>query len=55
MTQRGHVSLVGAGPGFGKPRMGVSAQGTINPQDYGMGPFFVEPIEILLDTEFVRD
>ena len=43
------VSLVGAGPGFaGGPVMGhvigIHAEGNINPQDYGMSPFFKLPI-----------
>jgi polyisoprenoid-binding protein YceI len=51
------VTLVGAGPGFaGGPVMGhvigIHAEGTINPQDYDMGPFFTTPIELVIDTEF---
>jgi polyisoprenoid-binding protein YceI len=51
------VTLVGAGPGFaGGPIMGhvigVHAETSINPQDFGMSPFFTEPIAILIDTEF---
>jgi polyisoprenoid-binding protein YceI len=53
------VTLVGAGPGFaGSPVMGhvigIHAEGAINPQDYGMGPFFKEPILLTIDTEFDR-
>lgn len=49
------VSLVGAGKGFGgKPRIGVTAVATINPQDFGMMPFFTDPIQIVIDTEFER-
>jgi polyisoprenoid-binding protein YceI len=51
------VTLVGAGPGFaGSPAMGhvigIHAEGAINPQDYDMGPFFKEPIQLVIDTEF---
>ena len=47
------VTLVGAGKGFmGMPRLGVQARATINPQDHGLPPFFVDPIEIVVDTEF---
>ncbi|MBS0471806.1 MAG: YceI family protein [Proteobacteria bacterium] len=51
------VSLVGAGPGFaGGPTMGhvigIHAEGWIKPQDFSMGPFFTDPIEIVIDTEF---
>lgn len=53
------VTLVGAGPGFaGSPVMGhvigIHAEGTINPQDYAMGPFFKEPILLTIDAEFDR-
>jgi len=51
------VTLVGAGPGFaGGPTMGhvigIHAETTINPQDFDMGPFFTEPIKLVIDTEF---
>ncbi|HEX4302197.1 MAG TPA: YceI family protein [Rhizomicrobium sp.] len=51
------VTLVGAGPGFaGGPVMGhvigIHAEGAINPQDYDMGPFFKDPIQLVIDTEF---
>jgi polyisoprenoid-binding protein YceI len=51
------VTLVGAGPGFaGSPAMGhvigIHAEGAINPQDFGMSPFFKTPIELVIDTEF---
>ena len=48
------VALVGAGKGFGQPRMGVTARAMINPQDYGMAPTFVAPIELVVDVEFAR-
>jgi polyisoprenoid-binding protein YceI len=49
------VALVGAGKGFGgKPRLGVTAVVSIDPQDYGLPPFFTEPIQIVVDTEFER-
>jgi polyisoprenoid-binding protein YceI len=51
------VTLVGAGPGFaGGPVMGhvigIHAEGAINPADYNMGPFFKDPIQLVIDTEF---
>jgi polyisoprenoid-binding protein YceI len=51
------VTLVGAGPGFaGSPQMGhvigIHAEGAINPQDFGMSPFFKTPIQLVIDTEF---
>jgi len=50
------VELVGAGKGFGdQPRVGILARATIKPQDYGMMPMFVDPIEIVVDTEFARN
>ena len=48
------VTLVGAGKGFGAPRMGVEAVTTIDPQAYGMSPFFVAPIELVIDAEFQK-
>lgn len=49
------VTLIGAGKGFGgKARMGVTAAVSIDPQDYGLPPFFTEPIQIVVDTEFER-
>jgi polyisoprenoid-binding protein YceI len=48
------VELVGAGPGFGSPRIGVHAGAWINPQDFAMGPFFQTPIELTIDAEFVK-
>jgi len=50
------VTLVGAGKGFGgKPRIGVTAVTTINPQDYGLMPLFTDPIQIVIDTEFEKN
>lgn len=49
------VALVGAGKGFGgKPRMGVTAVASINPQEFGLPPFFTDPIQIVIDTEFEK-
>lgn len=49
------ASLVGAGKGFGgQPRLGVHASGWIKPQEFGMPIMFTEPIEIVMDIEFVR-
>jgi polyisoprenoid-binding protein YceI len=48
------VELVGAGKGFGKPRIGVEATAQINPQDYGLPAMFVDPIHLVIDTEFEK-
>ena len=51
------VTLVGAGPGFaGGPVMGhvigIHAEGWIDPKQFNMGPFFTDPIQLVIDTEF---
>jgi polyisoprenoid-binding protein YceI len=51
------VTLIGAGPGFaGGPVMGhvigIHAEGWIDPKQFDMGPFFVDPIQLVIDTEF---
>lgn len=48
------VELAGAGPGFGKPRMGVEAKTAINPQDFGMAAMFATPIQLVVDVEFEK-
>jgi polyisoprenoid-binding protein YceI len=49
------VTLIGAGPGFaGAPRMGVHAEGWINPQEYGLPAMFAVPIQLTIDVEFVK-
>jgi len=48
------VTLIGAGPGFGAPRMGVHAEGWIKPQDYGLPAMFSAPIQLTIDVEFVK-
>jgi len=49
------VTLVGAGPGFfGHPRMGVHAETTINPQDYGLPALFGNATALVIDSEFVK-
>jgi polyisoprenoid-binding protein YceI len=50
------VELVGAGKGFAdRPRIGVSARGSINPVDFGLPPLFGDSIEIVVDVEFQKD
>ncbi|TAJ87956.1 MAG: polyisoprenoid-binding protein [Reyranella sp.] len=50
------VELGGAGKGFdNKPRIGVHAVATINPQDYGLPSLFTDPIQIQIDTEFEKN
>jgi polyisoprenoid-binding protein YceI len=48
------VTLVGAGPGFGHPRMGIHAETTINPQDYGFPAMFGTAVALVIDSEFVK-
>lgn len=48
------IALVGAGKGFGHPRLGAQAVGLMDPQAYNMGPFFLDPIELVIDAEFER-
>lgn len=50
------VELVGAGKGFAdRPRIGVSAKGSINPVDFGLPPLLGDSIEIVIDVEFQKD
>jgi polyisoprenoid-binding protein YceI len=46
------VVLVGAGKGFGSPRIGATARAWIKPADFGMAPMFDRPIEIVAEVEF---
>ena len=49
------VTLVGAGKGFmGHPRIGVHAESSINPADFGLPAMFSAPIALVIDTEFAR-
>ena len=48
------VALVGAGPGFGAPRIGVEATGRIKPTDFGLNPMLGEAIELVIDVEFAK-
>uniref|UniRef100_UPI0030F482A7 YceI family protein n=1 Tax=Phenylobacterium sp. TaxID=1871053 RepID=UPI0030F482A7 len=48
------VVLVGAGKGFGKPRIGMTATTRIKPADFGMPAVFADPIELVIDTEFEK-
>ena len=48
------VELVGAGKGFGKPRMGVEASTRINTADFGLPAIFGESIELVVDAEFAK-
>ncbi len=49
------VNLVGAGKGFGSPRLGVHAEGSINPNDFGLAPMFGNAIVLVIDTEFSKN
>ncbi len=46
------VELIGAGKGFGHPRMGVEARASIEPGDYGLPAVLNAPIELVIDAEF---
>jgi len=48
------VDLVGAGIGFGKPRLGVHAVTWIDPRTYGLPAMMTVPIELVVDAEFER-
>ena len=48
------VTLIGAGKGFGAPRMGVEATSSLDPRAFGMPPFFVAPIRLIIDAEFTK-
>ena len=48
------VTLIGAGKGFGSPRMGIEATSSLDPKAFGMSPFFLAPIELVIDAEFVK-
>lgn len=48
------VELVGAGAGFGKPRIGVQARGALKPSDFGLSATLGPEIELVVDTEFER-
>jgi len=48
------VDLVGAGKGFGHPRMGVHAETRILPKDFGLPAMLVDPIELVIDVEFEK-
>jgi polyisoprenoid-binding protein YceI len=49
------VTLVGAGKGFmGHPRLGAHAEAAIDPRDYGLPAILPGPIELVVDTEFVK-
>ncbi|HEY7852136.1 MAG TPA: YceI family protein [Caulobacteraceae bacterium] len=48
------VTLIGAGKGFGAPRMGVEATSSLDPKAFGMPPFFVAPIQLVIDAEFQK-
>lgn len=48
------VVLVGAGAGFGRPRIGMTARTWIKPGDFGMPAVFADPIELVIDTEFEK-
>ena len=48
------VALVGAGKGFGHPRLGVSVTGDLKPADFGLAPTFGQAIDLVIDVEFEK-
>jgi polyisoprenoid-binding protein YceI len=49
------ATLVGAGKGFmGHPRIGVHAEGSIDPKDYGLPGMFTAPILLTIDAELAK-
>lgn len=48
------VTLVGAGKGFGKPRIGIEARAKLDPAAFGLPPMFTQPIQLVVDAEFER-
>jgi polyisoprenoid-binding protein YceI len=46
------VELVGAGPFFHGPVIGVTARTAVNPTGLGLPPALSAPIEVIVDTEF---
>ncbi|MGI8840447.1 MAG: YceI family protein [Caulobacteraceae bacterium] len=48
------VELIGAGKGFGAPRLGVEARGRIEPAAFGLPAVMNAPIEIVIDAEFEK-
>jgi polyisoprenoid-binding protein YceI len=48
------VALVGAGGGFGQPRMWVTATTALKPSDYGLAPVFGSAIDLVIDVEFEK-
>ena len=49
------VNLVGAGKGFGQPRLGVEARAHIDPAEFGLPPLLGSSIELIINCEFVRN
>lgn len=48
------VELIGAGKGFGSPRLGMEARGKIDPGDYGLPAVMNAPIDLVIDAEFEK-
>ena len=48
------AEMVGAGKGFGQPRMGIEARARLIPADYGLPAMMNEPVELVVDAEFER-
>jgi polyisoprenoid-binding protein YceI len=48
------VELVGAGAGFGKPRIGVQARTTLKTADFGLPAALGAGIDLVIDAEFEK-
>jgi polyisoprenoid-binding protein YceI len=48
------VELVGAGAGFGKPRIGVQARTTLKTADFGLPAALGSGIDLVIDAEFEK-
>ncbi|MEO8927017.1 MAG: YceI family protein [Caulobacteraceae bacterium] len=48
------VELIGAGKGFGAPRMGIEAKASILPTDFGLPAMMNDPIDLVIDAEFAK-
>ncbi len=48
------VNLVGAGKGFGKPRLGVEARAHIDAAAFGLSPLLGNSVELIINCEFEK-
>ncbi len=48
------VELIGAGKGFGAPRLGIEARASILPTEYGLPTMMTDPVDLVIDAEFAK-